>query len=445
MSVEEEHKMRAILRVRKSICLLLCALLVISMAACDGSKPTKRNTTVPGSPKNDVTPTAEATPTGEVTPEATPTGEVTPEATPTAEPSAEPTPTGAATPTTAPTATPTTAATATPTPLPLPEPLPEIDDYMCDRPNKALLAFAEYLDEKCWELAEGVDLHYGLCFINSDETPELWWAEGAAHVDTVTVCMYDGEGVKELGSYGEFGTFTYMPKCHTIVSTYAGMGQSWTSVNLLNGTEIITAFEFLRSEIDTGSGPEIHYYVNEDECSQKDYEDRYNAWQIDKYTTVGYGDGISVFEGEYIEHTTYTGLFNKYLSFYSTNPFKFVVPEDILESLGGVWIAQYGEVEGWEFDCEKEGIERRWEFMMVGEQQVVDNSRGVMPAVNAKFTPAPKWDHDPALYPWVIEFEDQKHPGYYFTLWMHHDQTLYEVYWSGEDKYACQYAYWKKQ
>ena len=98
--------MRAILRVRKSICLLLCALLVISMAACDGSKPTKRNTTVPGSPKNDVTPTAEATPTGEVTPEATPTGEVTPEATPTAEPSAEPTPTGAATPTTAPTATP---------------------------------------------------------------------------------------------------------------------------------------------------------------------------------------------------------------------------------------------------------------------------------------------------------------------------------------------------
>ena len=432
--------MKTIARVIKSICLMLCALLVIGMTACDGGTPTRRNTTTPGNNTNDVTPTGEATPvatpTGEVTPEATPTGEVTPTAEPTA------TPTTAATAT--PTATPTMAAAATPTPLPLPSPLPEIDEYTCDRPNKAMLAFAEYLDEKCWYIGD-TDLHYGLCFINSDETPELWWAEGGSHVDTVTVCMYDGEGVKVLGEYGEFGSFTYMPKCHTIVSSYNGMGQSWTSVNLLNGTKMFTAFEFLRSEVQTSAGSEIHYYVNEDECSQKDYEDRYNAWQIDKYTTIGYGDGISVYDGQYIVNTTYTRMFEQYLSFYSTNPFKYVVPEDILETLGGIWIAEYGEVEGSQFDCEKEGIERRWEFMMVGEQQVVDNHRGVMPAGKATFTPEAREDANPALYPWVIQFEDLKHPGYYFTLWMHHDQTLFEIYWNGEEKYACFYAYHKKQ
>ena len=90
---------------------------------------------------------------------------------------------------------------------------------MYERPNKAIMAFADYLDYKARiEIDSETDLRFGLCFINSDETPELWWATGGSHADTVTVCMYDGKDVVELGSYGQFGSFTYMPRCHMVLA-----------------------------------------------------------------------------------------------------------------------------------------------------------------------------------------------------------------------------------
>ena len=246
---------------RRMLCVLMCVMLVLSLAACDDDtpkrrdddddrKPTPTREVTPGEP----TPTAEATPTGTTEPtptaEATPTG--TPIDTPTATPTgaAEPTPTpiDTPTPTTAPTATPTATATptptkaptATPTPIPLPSQLASIKEYKSDRPNKALLAYAKYLDEKC-RIGDGTKVRYGLFFLNSDETPELWWGEGGSHVDTVNICMFDGTDVKELGSVGEFGSFTYIPKRNTIVNSYAAMGQSWTTMTVLNGTKLVQA------------------------------------------------------------------------------------------------------------------------------------------------------------------------------------------------------------
>ncbi len=453
---------------RKMMSLLLCVILAVSLAACDGGTPTRRD-----DDNNDPSNEADVTPTGEVTPagttpagEATPTvtEEPTPIATATPTGTADPTPTAAETPTPVATATPTTAATATPTsaatvtptptkaptatptPLPLPDPLPDIEDFMYERPNKALLAFAEYLDDKCWELGTTDDLHYGLCFINSDETPELWYAESGAHAESVTVCMFDGNKVIELGSYGQFGSFTYMPKCHTIVSKYSGMGHYDESVILLNGTKTFTAFDF--EKVEAGSG--YVYYVNGDECSKADYDDRYNAWQIDKYTTVGYEDGISVFNGEdgkSITYTQYINLFNSYLKFYSTNPFKYGIPEDIYETLLGTWTAECYEVEGGLYYCKDNNVSREWEFSKIGEQKMISSHFGdaktVVP-VNGKCIPGRFSTYDLALSLWRIEFEDPANPTYYFELWMHADGTLYERHWSGVDKYACVYTLHRK-
>ena len=447
----------------------MCAILVLSLAACDGDTPTRRDDdNTNQNSESDVTPTGEVTP-GEPTPTGTaattPTGTepttiatatpsaaatATPTAATTATPTAAATPTTAATPaatatpTTAATPTPTKAATATPTPLPLPDPLPDIEDFMYERPNKAIMAFADYLDYKARiEIDSETDLCFGLCFINSDETPELWWATGGSHADTVTVCMYDGKDVVELGSYGQFGSFTYMPRCHTIVSSYYGMGHYDDSVILLNGTEVFTAFEF--EKIETGSG--YVYYVNGAECSQKDYDDRYNAWQIDTYTTVEYPDGISIFDGEYHVSTTYKPLFNQYLSFYSANPFKYVIPEDVYETLLGTWTAETYLLEGNLYDCKERGDFHQWVFSKIGEQKVITGFVGdtvTYTPVNPKYIPQREKPADYALSLWTIEFDDPNLATFVYTLYMHADGTLYVAHWSGVEKSACTYALYRK-
>ncbi len=449
---------------RRMLCVLMCVMLVLSLAACDDDtpkrrdddddrKPTPTREVTPGEP----TPTAEATPTGTTDP--TPTAEATPTGTPIDTPTAAPTatPTGAAeptptpidtpTPTTAPTATPTATATptptkaptatptptkaptATPTPIPLPSQLASIKEYKSDRPNKALLAYAKYLDEKC-RIGDGTKVRYGLFFLNSDETPELWWGEGGSHVDTVNICMFDGTDVKELGSVGEFGSFTYIPKRNTIVNSYAAMGQSWTTMTVLNGTKLVQADEFHIAEFDTPSGTEVHYYVNDQECTKKEYESRYKTWQFAKATTAEYGDGITVFnseDGKYIDYTQYIALFNKYVSFYSTNPFKYGIPEDIYEMFMGKWNQDTYTDPG--------DTVYYWEFPKIGEQKIVSGTTGNTKTTvlkNPKYIPGRNEEPDLALSLWTITFEDPNRPGYYYKLYMHADGRLLEDICDGQ-------------
>ena len=461
---------------RRMLCVLMCVMLVLSLAACDDDtpkrrdddndrKPTPTREVTPGEP----TPTAEATPTGTTDP--TPTAEATPTGTPIDTPTAAPTatPTGAAeptptsvdtpTPTTAPTATPTATATptptkaptatptptkaptATPTPIPLPSQLASIKEYKSDRPNKALLAYAKYLDDKCWSVGEK-DLRYGLFFLNSDETPELWWSEGGSHVDTVTICMFDGTDVKELGSVGEFGSFTYIPKRNTIVNSYAAMGQSWTTMTVLNGTKLVQADEFHIAEYDTPSGTEVHYYVNEQECTKKEYESRYKTWEFAKSTTADHGDGISVFNydnGKSIWYTQYIALFNKYVSLYPSNPFKYGIPEDMYEMLMGRWNKDSHDDPG--------NPVYYWEFPKIGEQKIVYGTTGNTKTIvlkNQKLVPGRYEEPDHALSLWRLRFEDPSRPGYYYELYMHADGRLFEDIYDGQGNHVGGHTLWKQ-
>ena len=458
------------------LCVLMCVMLVLSLAACDDDTPKRRDDDNDGKPTptrevtpGEPTPTAEATPTGTTDP--TPTAEATPTGTPIDTPTAAPTatPTGAAeptptpidtpTPTTAPTATPTGTATptptnaptatptptkaptATPTPIPLPSQLASIKEYKSDRPNKALLAYAEYLDDKCWNVGEK-DLRYGLFFLNSDETPELWWSEGGSHVDTVTICMFDGTDVKELGSVGEFGSFTYIPKRNTIVNSYASMGHSWISMTVLDGTKLVKADEFHIAEFDTPSGAEVHYYVNDQECTKKEYESRYKTWEFAKSTTADHGDGISVFNydnGKSIWYTQYVALFNKYVSLYPSNPFKYGIPEDIYEMLMGRWNKDSHDDPG--------NPVYYWEFPKIGEQKIVYGTTGNTKTIvlkNQKLVPGRYEEPDHALSLWRLRFEDPSRPGYYYELYMHADGRLLEDIYDGQGNHVGGHTLWKQ-
>lgn len=461
---------------RRMLCVLMCVMLVLSLAACDDDTPKRRDDDNDGKPTptrevtpGEPTPTAEATPTGTTDP--TPTAEATPTGTPIDTPTAAPTatPTGAAeptptpidtpTPTTAPTATPTGTATptptnaptatptptkaptATPTPIPLPSQLASIKEYKSDRPNKALLAYAEYLDDKCWNVGEK-DLRYGLFFLNSDETPELWWSEGGSHVDTVTICMFDGTDVKELGSVGEFGSFTYIPKRNTIVNSYASMGHSWISMTVLDGTKLVKADEFHIAEFDTPSGAEVHYYVNDQECTKKEYESRYKTWEFAKSTTADHGDGISVFNydnGKSIWYTQYVALFNKYVSLYPSNPFKYGIPEDIYEMLMGRWNKDSHDDPG--------NPVYYWEFPKIGEQKIVYGTTGNTKTIvlkNQKLVPGRYEEPDHALSLWRLRFEDPSRPGYYYELYMHADGRLLEDIYDGQGNHVGGHTLWKQ-
>ena len=405
---------------RKRIALLLVmALMILLVPSCTNDE---EDAPKKGKTRNGGTPTQKVTETPTLTEEPTPTEE----------------PTGTPTP------TPTVAPTEPPTPTK--EPLPEIIEFQEDYPNKALLAFAEYLDEKTEKMSEEQikSFRYGIFHLNHDETPELWWAEGGSHADTATLCIYDGKKVAELGSFGSFGSCRYRKHGNVVMSNYQGMGVSVSEFYMLNETSLLRAGSFTEQTMDTPDGAVTTWFMDDAECSQKVFEMNLKDWQPDSFDVIDYEKGYDLFvyteDGyTYRADSAYYWLYAGYVSSYDEHPFMYGIPEDILEQLNGEWTLTGGEVEGWEWKAEEEGISGKWIFEPNGEAEWTENGKAQMNRM--ELVPERLWSDMPV---WCVRGEDRNRPGYYNVVTILPDGTMVHNHISYSEQYSAVYYYKKK-
>lgn len=355
-----------------------------------------------------------------------------------------PTPTPTATPipdTPTPTPSPTPTATPTPTGIPLTTPdSVELKQFTFDYPNDALLAFAGFLDEKAAETdAAGNELYirYGLLYLNEDDTPELWWAENNSHADSVNFCMFDGEKVVDLGSYGEFGHARYMERKSFLISESAGFGAKGTIINGVDGTSPVRVESFESVSFMEGEETVNGYTVSGTDCDEATFNEHLSVWPIADSATVAYENGIpTVDEYGYPVTTTYTGLYQAFLDRCESAPFLFGVPDEIIGMLAGEWELEGGEIEGYEYSAKDEGTESKWILYPNGEAEYVSiTPRAATAKGRMEFYPGNDVYANSSAK-WRVVIRDMEQPGYDHYLTLTDDGKLFDYYVSFEDCFA---------
>lgn len=357
------------------------------------------------------------------------------EATPTAEPTTEPT------------AEPTGEPTGEPVPIPTPTevPGPSVGGPDVKYPNTALLAFGYYLDAKLKPLSDQ-DLalvRYGVILLNDDEIPELWWTEGGSHVNSVNICMYDGEKVLELGSFGSFGSCRYRKQGGIIASGYTGMGADQTSIYTLSGTKVSETVNYLEQTIMLPEGTQTNYYKNDVPITLEDYIKGMAEWDLESMNYIDYAEGVSLFAptsdgGTYRFPTTYTGMYESYVSMFTADPSFYGIPEDILERLTGEWKLIGGEVEGWEWKAEEEGITGKWIFEPNGEAEITEGESVDM--YRLTYIPRPIFE---GLDLWCVTTPRHGNPGYTYYISIKQDGTII-MFDTNPDEYYSAVRYYEK-
>lgn len=407
----------------KKIALILILVLLVSLlAACEGGDDVKKGKTRDG-------------------------GKNTPTEKPTEEPTEQPTDV----PTDTPTPTPTPEITGDPalTPFPLPDKIPVSIDIsyagVTGPENRALLAFAKFLDEKYASYGGNqVDLRFGLFFLNGDQVPELWWAEGGSHAEGVNIALYAPlDKVINLGTYGEFATCYYLERGNIIVSSYEGMGATAVSVDRLDFDKMYHAFSFEKNVYDTPDGTVENYSIDEQPCRREDYEERVSAWMNSGIKKIDYGEGLTMIGADgYPVQTCYPALYDAYLAMFGGMPFDWGIPDDIKEAIVGKWKLESGEVEGWEWQAEDGVNESYWIVEPNGEAELTK----VAPYRSVEMYRMEYQPDYPVMktdYPWCFRAEDREHAGAYYFLTMMADGRLLQYYYYPSECIAS-VSYFKK-
>ena len=415
---------------KKKLSMLLILMLLVSLlAACNGDDEEAK----PGKTRDG----------GKVTPTEQPTD------VPTDTPTDVPTDTPTDVPTDTPTPTPQITDDPSLTPFPLPEKIPVSIDIsyagVSSPENRALLAFAKFLDEKYASYSgKQIDLRFGLFFLNADKVPELWWAEGGSHADGVNIALYAPlDKVVELGVYGEFASCRYFERGNIIISSYAGMGSEILSIDRLDWDKMYHAFTFQKNQYDTPDGPVVNCTIDDQPCMLSDYESRVSAWMNSGAKTIDFGDGLTMIGADgYPVETCYTELYDLYISMIGEIPFDFGIPDDIKEVIVGRWKLDGGEVEGWEWQAEDGVNESYWIVEPNGEAELTK----VAPNQSVEMYRMDFHTYYPIMrtdYPWCFCAEDKKQPGAYYFLTMMKDGRMLQYYYFPSE-YIASMCYFKK-
>ena len=188
-----------------SLVFVLCLIIFVLSACSKSGTDTEKDVTTTPTDSSTPTPTVEATPSESADATLTPTESVTP------------TPTEAITPTAEPTEVPSQPEEN----VPMAKVLDAYYDFICnglDIPEEDKVA----------------GMRYGLAFIDNDEIPELLISNNNNHGTGVRVFFYNGGDVKEVGSFGSEGGFSYIKKENKIISFFMGGGAITASLNHVN-------------------------------------------------------------------------------------------------------------------------------------------------------------------------------------------------------------------
>lgn len=413
-------------------------LLGMLLLACDKAEQNSVDAGKKRGGKGTPTPTAEVTPGGNEDPTPTPGGKEEPTPTNTV----APTPTNTVAPTPTPTPTDTPAPKPTGSVIPDPDPI-EYYDLVFHTPNEALLAFADYLDGITADMvAQGMEpsIRFGLIYLNSDETPELWWAENNSHVDTVCICMYNGFQVVRVGDFGEFGCAKYFERGGTVVSEMAGMGMQVTELYGINVTTPILLADYISQPSWDENGKESRAYsVRGYDCDEKTFYDHMATWGIERCKVIDYANGIPMTDGNGdVISTSYRPLYETFLKMQKADYYRYDIPDDILEMLTGKWRLESYEVEGARYNAKEEGVDSRWILEPNGEAELTELAPGSSVAMG-RMTFVPDntvYGGGDAVWRVLVKDIDKSRPGYDHYLTITEDGKLFDYYVSYEDLFA---------
>lgn len=178
-------------------------------------------------------------------------------------------------------------------------------------------------------------LRYDLVYIDGDDVPELIYMEGDYHAATVHLCMAYVDGVYEVGEFGQYGSFAYVPGGDKIVSFYMGMGNYlYDYFRLENRT--LQEEVYLEMSEDPDDIDKNIYYIDGDEVDAETYREALDKAQSDNYRVYDYYGAIS-----YIESYDVFEILNTY-AIMGVRPHTIEMTSEILGIQGDYYGVQYG-------------------------------------------------------------------------------------------------------
>lgn len=145
------------------------------------------------------------------------------------------------------------------------------------------------------------NLRYDLVYVDEDDIPELIYMEDSYHACTVHMCLAYKDGVFEIGEFGEYGSFSYVPGKGIILSYYMGMGSYLYDYFCLENRTLREEKYFEASESYDGSG-EVTYYIDGDKVNEDTYQEeisnyrKYNFVTADHYGAFSYKESYDVYD-----------------------------------------------------------------------------------------------------------------------------------------------------
>ena len=132
---------------------------------------------------------------------------------------------------------------------------------------------------------------FHLAFIDGDPVPELILARGNGHSVCAEVYTYADGGVKQIGSFGQNGNFTYATKRGRIISYYGGMGCFYHYFYKVSNHK---CSRYARYEFEYEQGVSRTYRINRTRVTQAEYRQRLNAEKAKyNYRAGGYRRGVA--------------------------------------------------------------------------------------------------------------------------------------------------------
>ncbi|MCQ2520358.1 MAG: hypothetical protein MJ107_07500, partial [Lachnospiraceae bacterium] len=130
-------------------------------------------------------------------------------------------------------------------------------------------------------------MHYDLIYIDDDEVPELVYMEDNYHAATVHLCLAYEDGVYEVGEFGQYGMFSFVPKKGKICSFFMGMGTYLSDYYTLENRTLQEEKYFEMSE-DINDNSKSIYYIDGDEVDADTYNKETEAISNQGFVTCDY-------------------------------------------------------------------------------------------------------------------------------------------------------------
>lgn len=205
--------------------------------------------------------------------------------------------------------------------------IPDYNDlyYTEEQLMEASNAYMAYLEElhNEYDTEDYPVLHFMPISLNKSNLLDLAYSVGSYHAAGVVICRYDFDSkqVKEIGTYGGYGSMMYYPGLNIVEGSYSGMGYTYIQYSYIDdkGNEVVLqTFEdslyvvddyedyFANPDkyLDEGY-PEVYVKIDDQDVTLEEYRFYQECWNntYNYYCKSLYNDAMLPYEGGFVPFT----------------------------------------------------------------------------------------------------------------------------------------------